>query len=346
MTSSRNISIAAHIIPETDSHVQASDWRKALTEGFTDLPSLLEYLQIDPSRLPDHSRACEQFSLRVPRGFAALMGKGDPQDPLLLQVLPQGIETDPVAGFSNDPVGDHLSEQNSGLLHKYHGRILIVTTGACAVHCRYCFRRHYPYGSASATPNQCRHTLEYIKADPAIEEVILSGGDPLMLSNEKLSAWLSQLESLPQIKRIRIHTRLPVVLPQRITSELLAVVQRCSIKMVMVIHANHPNELSPLVAEGIKALAASKFTLLNQSVLLKGVNDNADTLVRLSNRLFDMGVMPYYLHLLDRVEGAAHFALEESVILKLQHQLQTRLPGYLMPKIVREIAGTPFKTLI
>jgi EF-P beta-lysylation protein EpmB len=326
--------------------VQASGWRKALAESFTNLASLLEYLQIAPSSLPDHTRACEQFSLRVPKGFAALMRKGDPQDPLLLQVLPQGIETEQVAGFSSDPVGDHLSEQSPGLLHKYHGRILIVTTGACAIHCRYCFRRHYPYGSATTSPSQWRNMMAYLKADPAIDEVILSGGDPLMLSNEKLATWLAQLETLPQIKRIRIHTRLPVVLPQRVTAELLSVLARCTLNKVMVIHANHPNELSPAVAEAIKRLAASKMTLLNQSVLLKGVNDNSDILVKLSNRLFEIGVLPYYLHLLDQVEGAAHFALEKSTIVQLQQQLQSRLPGYLMPKMVRETAGAAYKTPI
>jgi KamA family protein len=188
--------------------------------------------------------------------------------------------------------------------------------------------------------------MAYLKADSAIDEVILSGGDPLMLSTGKLGAWLAQLETLPQIKRIRIHTRLPVVLPQRITPELLAVLERSTLNKVMVIHANHPNELSPAVAEATQRLAASSITLLNQSVLLKGVNDNSDTLVRLSNRLFEIGVLPYYLHLLDQVEGAAHFALEQSAILTLQQQLQCRLPGYLVPKMVREIPGAAFKTPI
>jgi EF-P beta-lysylation protein EpmB len=274
------------------------------------------------------------------------MRKGDPEDPLLLQVLPRGIETDQINGFSSDPVGDHQAEQRPGLLHKYHGRILIITTGACAVHCRYCFRRHYPYGGASTTPRQWNRVMAYLQADPTIEEVILSGGDPLMLSDEKLGGWLQQLQTLPQIKRIRIHTRIPVVLPQRITTELLSVLRRCTLDKVMVIHANHPNELTLLVAEGFKRLTATELTLLNQSVLLKGVNDNDNTLVSLSNRLFEMGVLPYYLHLLDRVEGAAHFELEAGAILKLQQQLQTRLPGYLVPKMVREITGAPFKTPI
>jgi EF-P beta-lysylation protein EpmB len=326
--------------------VQTSTWRKALADGFSDVSSLLEYLQIDPSAVSDHTRASQQFSLRVPRIFAELMHKGDPEDPLLLQVLPQAIEMQPVSGFTTDPVGDHKAEHSPGVLQKYHGRILIVTTGACAVHCRYCFRRHYPYTNATASASQWRHIIEHLEANPTIEEVILSGGDPLMVSDEKLGKWLQQLETLPQIKRLRIHTRLPVVLPQRITADLHAVLARYDIHKVMVIHANHPNELSPVVADRLKKLAATGVTLLNQSVLLKGVNDNVDTLIKLSNRLFEIGVLPYYLHLLDRVEGAAHFELEERAILKLQQQLLTRLPGYLMPKMVRERAGMPYKTPI
>ncbi|MEW8027335.1 MAG: EF-P beta-lysylation protein EpmB [Candidatus Thiodiazotropha sp.] len=323
--------------------MQTSAWRKALADGFTDVPSLLQYLQIEPTAVSDHIRASQQFSLRVPRGFAALMGKGDPDDPLLLQVLPRATEMDQAAGFSTDPVGDHRAEHGPGLLQKYHGRILIITTGACAVHCRYCFRRHYPYTGATATTGQWRHIVDYLEANPDIEEVILSGGDPLMVSDDKLAKWLTQLETLSQVKRIRIHTRLPVVLPQRITGDLLRALERCATHKVMVIHANHPNELSPTVAEKLEKVAESGVTLLNQSVLLKGVNDNCDTLVRLSKRLFEIGVLPYYLHLLDRVEGAVHFELEETAIQRLQQQLLTELSGYLMPRMVREIAGVRYK---
>ncbi len=332
------------MIPETGSRVQASAWQKALADGFSDVSTLLEYLQIEASAVTDHTLASQQFALRVPQGFAELMRKGDPQDPLLLQILPTANEMDPAAGFNSDPVGDHKAEQSPGLLRKYHGRILIITTGACAVHCRYCFRRHYPYTRATATASQWCQVMEYLRSSPAIEEVILSGGDPLMASDDKLAGWLQQLEALPQIKRLRIHTRLPVVLPQRITEELVAVLQRCAINKVMVIHANHPNELAPAVADGLEKLATAGVTLLNQSVLLKGVNDSCDTLARLSYRLFEIGVLPYYLHLLDRVEGAAHFELDESAIRILQQQLLTELPGYLMPRMVREIAGVPFKT--
>ncbi|MES9971722.1 MAG: EF-P beta-lysylation protein EpmB [Candidatus Thiodiazotropha sp.] len=334
------------MIPETRSRVQASAWQKALADGFCDVSSLLEYLQIEASAVTDHTQASQQFALRVPRVFAELMHKGDPRDPLLLQVLPTAKEMEPASGFIADPVGDHNAAHGPGLLQKYHGRILIITTGACAVHCRYCFRRHYPYTGATASTGQWRHVMEYLRANPTVEEVILSGGDPLMASDQKLAGWLQQLEALPQIKRLRIHTRLPVVLPQRITDGLLSLLEGCALSKVMVIHANHPNELAPALADGMKKLAAAGVTLLNQSVLLKGVNDNCDTLARLSYRLFEMGVLPYYLHLLDRVAGAAHFELEEEAVKGLHKQLLTELPGYLMPKMVREIAGAPHKTPI
>ncbi|MES9992863.1 MAG: EF-P beta-lysylation protein EpmB [Candidatus Thiodiazotropha sp.] len=343
MTSSSNISIAAHIIPETGSSVQAPEWQKALAEGFSRVAELLDYLEIEPSMVADYNQANRQFPLRVPRGFAAQMTKGDPRDPLLLQILPTAEEMDQAAGFGIDPVGDREAKQRPGLLQKYHGRILIIATGACAVHCRYCFRRHYPYTGATAGDSQWGEILNYLRANPEIEEVILSGGDPLMMSDRKLGSWLQQLESVAQLKRLRIHTRLPVVLPQRITPELLATLKQCSLDTVMVIHANHPNELSAEVAEAMGEVRAAGITLLNQSVLLRGVNDSCDTLVELSTRLFEIGVLPYYLHLLDRVEGAAHFSLHETVCKQLQQQLLTELPGYLMPRMVREVPGVLYK---
>lgn len=323
--------------------MQAPAWQRALAEGFSDVAALLRYLHIEPSSVPGHSRAHSQFALRVPREFAALMRKGDPADPLLLQVLPSAKEMERMPGFGSDPVGDRRAQQSPGLLRKYHGRILIVATGACAVHCRYCFRRHYPYAGATATESQWSGVLEYLQANPDIEEVILSGGDPLMIGDRRLMRWLQQLQSLPQLKRLRIHTRLPVVLPQRITPELIELLALCPLERVMVIHANHPNELSPAVAEALKRVSTAGVTLLNQSVLLKGVNDDCDTLVRLSKRLFEIGVLPYYLHLLDRVEGAAHFDLDETCVHKLQQRLLTELPGYLVPRMVRETPGALYK---
>lgn len=326
--------------------MQTSVWQNALSQAFSDLTSLLEYLQLDPKCTTDARHAHQQFSLKVPREYAALMRKGDPDDPLLRQVLPCSEEMSEAPGFTHDPVGDLKAKQQPGLLHKYQGRVLIMATGACAVHCRYCFRRHYPYQNGIATPRQWQHILDYLAEQHSIEEVILSGGDPLMISDQRLDSMLQQLQSVPQLKRLRLHSRLPVVLPQRITPQLRSLLGKTRLQTVMVLHANHPNELSPAVMEGCRQLKANGVTMLNQSVLLKGVNDDADTLVRLSERLFEIGVMPYYLHLLDRVSGAAHFETEEQLAEHLKQQLLLRLPGYLVPKMVRETAGEGSKTTV
>ncbi|MES9833005.1 MAG: EF-P beta-lysylation protein EpmB [Candidatus Thiodiazotropha sp. DIVDIV] len=344
MSSSRNNSIAAHIIPESNAGVQGSVWQDALSQGFSDLKGLLEYLQLDSDHALSATRAQHQFSLKVPREYAALMDKGDPDDPLLRQILPCSEEMTEFPGFVADPVGDLVAKQEPGLLHKYQGRVLILATGACAIHCRYCFRRHYPYQNGTATPQQWQRILDYLKDQPSIKEVILSGGDPLMINDQRLSSMLQQLQSLTQLKRLRLHSRLPVVLPQRITPALLDLFRNTPLQTVMVLHVNHPKELSPAVAEACGLMKSSGITLLNQSVLLKGVNDNADTLVELSERLFEVGIMPYYLHLLDRVSGAAHFEVEEEILNHLKQQLLHRLPGYLVPKMVREIAGEGSKT--
>lgn len=324
--------------------MQTPAWRQALAEAFTDLPSLLAYLELEPALLDGADPAVRAFGLRVPRGFADLMRRGDPDDPLLRQVLPSAAETAPAPGFGDDPVGDREAQAAPGLLHKYSGRVLIVATGACAVHCRYCFRRHYPYGEASASPRQWAALIDYLSAHPEVDEVILSGGDPLMASDERLAGWLDRIEALPRIKRLRLHTRLPVVLPERITTSLVSSLRGRRFDTLMVIHANHANELSPRVAQAMGAVKAAGVTLLNQSVLLKGVNDDSEALVALSERLFGIGVLPYYLHLLDRVAGAAHFEVAETRVRELHQALLARLPGYLVPKLVREIAGERSKT--
>jgi EF-P beta-lysylation protein EpmB len=324
--------------------LQTSGWQQALAGAFTDLPSLLAYLRLDPEIMPQQLEAARQFAMRVPRGFANLMRPGDPDDPLLRQVLPLPDEMALLPGFKQNPVGDREAETTPGLLHKYHGRALVVATGACAVHCRYCFRRHYPYASGSASPRQWAFILDYLQTHPQVEEVVLSGGDPMMVSDERLTGWLEQLTALPQLKRLRFHTRLPVVLPERITPALTDSLAQTGLQTVVVIHANHPNELSPLVGTTLDRLKKAGITLLNQSVLLRGVNDDAEILVRLSERLFSQGVMPYYLHLLDRVAGAAHFEVEETRAKSLHRELLARLPGYLVPKLVREIAGECSKT--
>jgi EF-P beta-lysylation protein EpmB len=324
--------------------LQTPDWQQALSDAFTNLPTLLDYLKLDPGIAPQQEMASEQFPLRVPRVFAELMRPGDANDPLLRQVLPLADETAQPPGFNQNPVGDREAETTPGLLHKYRGRALVVATGACAVHCRYCFRRHYPYASGSATPRQWDRILAYLEGHPEVEEVILSGGDPLMVSDKRLAGWVETLAALPRLKRLRLHTRLPVVLPQRVTSALTEILGQTRLQTLVVIHANHPKELSPKVALALASLRAAAIPLLNQSVLLRGVNDDIETLTSLSERLFEQGVMPYYLHLLDRVAGAAHFEVDESRARSLYRLLQARLPGYLVPKLVREIAGECSKT--
>jgi len=287
-----------------------------------------------------------QFPLRVPRGYAARMQKGNPQDPLFLQVWPRPDEAAPAQGFSDDAVGDLAKLKDGGLIHKYQGRALVITTGACAVHCRYCFRQHFPYGDALASRDRWRATLEVLAEDRSISEVILSGGDPLALTDDKLAEFAEALEFLPHVDTLRIHSRLPVVLPERIDEEFLAWFARGRLRKVMVIHANHANEIDGAVRAALGRLKSAGVTLLNQSVLLRGVNDSTETLVKLSERLFEAGVMPYYLHMLDRVRGTAHFEVSEDQARALLRAVSARLPGYRVPRLVREEAGAPSKTVL
>ena len=286
------------------------------------------------------------FPLRVTRSYAARMAKGNLADPLLLQVLPQVREALAVPGYGADPVGDRAAAALPGLLHKYAGRVLLLATGACAIHCRYCFRREFPYGEFQLTRQREADALAYIAADPSIEEVILSGGDPLVLGDERLEGLVRALESIPHLTRLRIHSRLPVVLPSRITDGLLRVLGRSRLQPVLVIHANHARELDSEVAAGLRRLAETGVALLNQTVLLKGINDRPETLAELSRRLFGLGVQPYYLHVLDKAAGTAHFDLPEEKALDLHSALRRRLPGYLVPRLVREEAGKPYKSLL
>jgi EF-P beta-lysylation protein EpmB len=258
-------------------------------------------------------------------------------------LIDEGVE---VEGYFQDPVGDHLAVTSPGMLQKYQGRALLVTTGACAVHCRYCFRRHFPYADSNPLASQWQQTIEQIQHDQSINEVILSGGDPLSLSDDKLSRLVEDLSAIPHLKRLRIHTRLPVVLPERIDERLLAWLQRCPLKVVMVIHANHANEIDNDAELALASLQKAGCQLLNQAVLLKGVNDSAAALVALSERLSEVDVMPYYLHLLDKVAGAQHFDVPEQEALELIAAIRTQLPGYLVPRLVREIQGEASKTVI
>ena len=331
------------MIPGTLRLRQPSVWQAALAQAITDPAELLEAVGLGPQLLPAARAAARGFPLRVPRGFVARMAKGDPGDPLLRQVLPLDAECVEVQGYGHDPVGDLAAMVAPGVLHKYHGRVLLTATGACAVHCRYCFRRHYPYGQATAASGRWGDALAHIRSDPAVSEVILSGGDPLMLPDWRLAELAQALQDLPQVRRLRIHTRLPVVLPERVDLGLREWLARTRLQKVMVVHANHPREIDASVRLAFADIRDSGVTLLNQSVLLRGVNDDVATLAGLSETLFEAGVMPYYLHMLDRVQGAAHFEVDEAAAQALMARLAAQLPGYLVPRLVREMPGADAK---
>lgn len=323
--------------------LETETWRRELGQAFTRVGPLLEFLGLRPGQVPLLDPAPDQFGLLVPRGFAALMRPGDARDPLLRQVLPLTSERIAATGYSLDPVGDGAATATRGLLRKYAGRALLMAHGGCAIHCRYCFRRHFPYEDLGAYGPRISVGLDQIQADIALREVILSGGDPLLLSDDALTSLLSQLSAIPQLRRLRLHSRVPVVLPSRITGRLCDLLGGLPWPVALVIHANHARELGDAAQAGLNAISRVGVTLLNQSVLLGGVNDQADTLADLSERLFECGVLPYYLHQLDQVEGAAHFAVTDQVALGLLDGLRQHLPGYLVPRLVRELEGAPCK---
>jgi EF-P beta-lysylation protein EpmB len=319
-------------------------WQRALADAITDPGELLTLLGLDRQAAAGARAAHREFRLKVPRGYVARMRRGDPADPLLLQVLPLARECEPAEGFFEDPVGDLDAYAGGGVLHKYRGRALVITTGACAVHCRYCFRRSFPYHEAGATPGDWAPVVERLRELPDLEEVILSGGDPLVLDDARLGGLVDALETLPGLRRLRLHTRLPIVLPERVTPALLRRLTTGRLAPVMVVHANHPNELDAAVLETLLSLAEAGITTLNQAVLLRGVNDSVDALRRLSERLFEARVLPYYLHVLDRARGTAHFEVPETEAVRLMQALRAELPGYLVPRLVREEAGAEAKT--
>jgi len=315
-------------------------WREAVTDP-RELLALLGLLELEGTLLPQSDTG---FALRVPRGFIARMRHADPDDPLLRQVLPQAAELGDVPGFKADAVGDLSARTARGVLHKYRGRALLIATGSCAVHCRYCFRRSFPYAEEIAASNGWRDAVAHLHGDPDIHEVILSGGDPLSLSTTKLVELTDALATIPHLRRLRIHTRLPIVLPERVDDELASLLAALPWPTAIVLHANHPNELDGDVADACARLRVAGAILLNQSVLLRGVNDHADVLAALSERLFDCGVTPYYLHQLDRAAGTAHFEVDDANAQALIGDLRRRLPGYLVPRLVREVAGEMAKT--
>ena len=334
------------MIPGTQLLRQVPDWQTALGQAITDPAELLEALGLGPEWLPAARDAARAFPLRVPRAFVARMRRADPADPLLRQVLPLAEECRVVEGFGPDPVGDLAAHKAPGVLHKYQGRVLLTATGACAIHCRYCFRRHFPYAEANAAAAQWQAARDYVTTQPDVREVILSGGDPLTLSDRRLAEFVRALDGCAHVERLRLHTRLPVVLPERVTQEFCALLAGTRLKTVVVIHANHAQELDATTRAACQRLAESGATLLNQSVLLRGVNDSVAALTQLSESLFAAGVLPYYLHLLDRVQGAAHFDVSEEIARQLMAGLGAALPGYLVPRLVREVPGGPGKQLI
>jgi L-lysine 2,3-aminomutase len=326
-----------------------------MAQAITTPEALIEALGLDPSLIAPARAAAAQFGLRVPRGYVARMRRGDASDPLLRQILPIAAENDVVPEFGPDPVGEQATRRAPGLLQKYQGRALLITTSACAIHCRYCFRREFPYSDAMAQTTiqsannatdpspRFQEAIDEIARDPSLEEIILSGGDPLSLSDSRLTALTDELAKIPHIRRLRLHTRQPVVLPSRVDAGLSAWLRRVPWPVVFVLHANHANEIDETVRAACARLREHGVTLLNQTVLLKGVNDNADALVDLSRALFEAGVLPYYLHVLDKVSGAAHFDLPEERARQLAGALAARMPGYLVPRLVREVEGAPAK---
>lgn len=335
-------------MPEPQSETQhfTKNWQQQLAEAFNNIEDLCRYLHLSPDELPISVAAVENFPLRVPLSFAACMEKGNPHDPLLRQVLPIKEELFAYPGFNNDPVGDLAATTQTGVLHKYHGRVLFINTGSCAINCRYCFRRNFPYADLQLSKQKEDTAIQYIQDDASISEVILSGGDPLLLSDSRLSRLIQQLDSIKHLKRIRIHSRLPIVLPARITSEFIKTLTQNSKQITIVTHCNHANEINDRVIASCNSLKNAGITLFNQAVLLKGVNDSVEALCELSEQLFSHGIIPYYLHLLDKATGTGHFEVSEIEALALIRQVQATLPGYLVPKLVKELAGGSSKQTI
>ena len=331
------------MIPRSPDPRQTSSWQQELARAITDPAELLQVLALPGTLLPQAEAAARTFPLKVPASFVRKMRKGDPHDPLLRQILPLGEELQDAPGFVADPVGDGPALKAPGLIHKYRDRALLTVTPVCAVHCRYCFRRHFDYAGAGHGPDTWRAAADYVRTRPEITELILSGGDPLSLSNGRLQRLTDAFRDIAHLKRLRIHTRQPVMLPGRVDTGLLDWLRALPWDRAVVIHANHPAELDDEVAAALAALKSTGVLLLNQSVVLRGVNDDVDVLEALSERLYACGVLPYYLNRLDRVAGSTHFYVSDARVLELHARLRERLPGYLVPRPVREVAGVGSK---
>lgn len=328
---------AEYIINET-MNKQLETWQAQLIHAIDDIPTLAKILDLKNFSAKPHP----DFPLKVPMSYIRRMKPGDPHDPLLLQILPQAQEFQKNPGFERDPLQERHYNPLPGLIHKYHGRVLLTLTGVCSVNCRYCFRRHFPYEENNPGKQGWEKVLRYLNDNPTIEEVILSGGDPLMLPDRSLAQFVHQLEMIPHVMRLRIHSRLPIVLPERLTPALINVLTDNRFECVLVTHCNHSQELDDSVAHALAPLQGH-MTLLNQAVLLKDINDKAETLIELSKRLFSFKILPYYLHVLDKIDGAAHFDVPTSQAIELWRILLKHLPGYLVPKLVQERVGEQSK---
>jgi EF-P beta-lysylation protein EpmB len=324
----------------------ATTWHDDLKSAIRDPCELVTALELPTEFVEPAQKAAETFPLFAPRPYVARMRKGDPDDPLLRQVLPLADELDNAAGFRADAVGDSEALLSPGLLQKYHGRALLITTGACAIHCRYCFRREYPYSDSPKSASDWQPALDRIAADASIDEVILSGGDPLTLTDNHLADLAGRIAKIPHVQRLRIHTRLPIVIPSRVTSEVINWLRGTRLTPIVVIHANHANELDDTTSAAIAKLIDAGIPVLNQTVLLRGVNDNAEALINLSRVLINLRVTPYYLHQLDRVRGAGHFEVPISRGAELIAAMRKALPGYAVPRYVQEIAGDASKRVL
>lgn len=324
----------------------AKNWQHILADAVRDGQELLRLLQLEHSELAQQLGGDAEFPVLVPRTFLALMQPGNTQDPLLRQVLGLKEEERQMPGYVTDPLGEQPANVRPGVVHKYHGRVLLIAAGGCVVNCRYCFRRHFPYAENRVGRKQWQEALTYVAADDSISEVILSGGDPLLLDDAALGQLCQQIADIPHVRRLRIHSRVPVMIAQRITEQLVELLAGSRLQVTLVLHINHPNEISPELASRLDRLRRQGITLLNQAVLLKDVNDHPEILCQLSEELFAVGVLPYYLHRLDWVQGAHHFAVPQARISELYQHMKVHLPGYLVPKLVCEEAGQPHKTLL
>lgn len=323
-----------------------SDWQQSLADVITNPNTLLEMLHLKPEQVDLCAIDSLKFPFRVPREYVARMRLGDPRDPLLLQILPTKQELSAMPGYSHDPLQEEKANKLPGLIHKYKGRVLLTIAGACAINCRYCFRQHFSYEDNNPGRAGWQKVVDYVAADPTINEIIFSGGDPLIAKDSLLAQIIEPISKLPQIKRLRIHTRLPIVIPQRVTNELITLLIKSGLQIIVVVHANHPNEIDTSVEGSLFAMRKAGITILNQAVLLKNINDDPIVLAELSEKLFASGCLPYYLHTLDKVMGSAHFDVEISRAKEIHWQLSQILPGYLVPKLVKEVPGVLSKVPI